>query len=442
MRYASADHLKRAHDLETQDQVAGAAAEYQLAADLDPTNTQALSKATALQKQIRDQVEASRPKPSIDVLREQAALQSTIPHLDPRVIVPSVNYPPPGAAVRDILKAIGDLTNINITYDQNLAQINNQYSFTVANESLETVLNQVLSNNGLTFKVLNSKTIFVYQDTPAKRQQFEDTYYQPFPLSHIEANDMVQILTTMITQGTNVRPVITQNKSTNTIIVKATEPVLKAIQQIIASNDKPRAEVVVDVEVLEVDRTRAKQLGLDLSNWALGFTLSPELAPPNTSGTFPGQVPPPINLNTVSHGVGINDVYMTVPTAQIKLLESDAKSKLLAKSQLRGREGDPLQLNLGEDVPVPVGVDWRGCGGRDSDCADRAVPVPPRRRERQLHAASDVHRRDHPVAVQRREKRGRSVDQRRRRGLCRRSCRARRRQACDCATASRTCWPA
>ncbi len=165
---------------------------------------------------------------------------------------------------------------------------------------------------------------------------------------------MVQIINTMLTVGPAVRPIVTQNKSTNSIVVRATAPVMAVIQNIIESNDKPRAEVMVDVQILEVSRIRLKELGLDLSNWALGFTFSPELSPPNTSGTFPPAVPPPFNMNTISRGVSPADFYMTVPTAVIRALATDTKTKLLANPQLRGREGAQLTLNLGDQVPYPV----------------------------------------------------------------------------------------
>ena len=56
------------------------------------------------------------------------------------------------------------------------------------------------------------------------------------------------------------------------------------IDKVIRANDKPRAEVVVDVQILEVNRNRTKEFGINLSNYALGLTFSPEVAPPN-SGT-------------------------------------------------------------------------------------------------------------------------------------------------------------
>jgi general secretion pathway protein D len=148
--------------------------------------------------------------------------------------------------------------------------------------------------------------------------------------------------------------VIMANKTANTITVRATAQVADIIERIIRSNDKPRAEVVVDVQILEVNRQRVKQYGLELNAYALGFMFSPEVAPPNTSAppTAPLPSPPPFNVNTISQGVSTADFYMSVPTALVKFLETDARTKTIAKPQLRGAEGTKLTLNLGDDVPV------------------------------------------------------------------------------------------
>ena len=132
-----------------------------------------------------------------------------------------------------------------------------------------------------------------------------------------------------------------------------------------ARNDKPRAEVVVDVQILEVNRKRTKELGLNLSNYALGLTFSPEVAPPNTSADRRRpRNPPPFNLNTISQGISTADFYLSVPTAIVKFLESDSQTKLIAKPQLRGAEGTKLTLNLGDQIP-----------GRSRRCSARRRPA-------------------------------------------------------------------
>jgi len=356
-RRAAAEHIHRARDLEAQDQLAGAVAEYRLAADLDVTNTLALGKAVELERKMRAAADAARPQPRIDQLRQQAQQQSAIPRLDPRVQVPQIRMP--NVALRDILTAISKLTNINITYDQNLDQLlQRSQSLEIQGSSLEEALNQLMVANTLTYKVVNPTTIFVYQDNPTNRQKYEDQYTQTFYISHADPAELVQILNQLLAGGggTAVRPIIFQNKTTNSIVVRATAPVMQVIADIIDSNDKAKPEVMVEAEILEVDRNFLRKLGLDLTNYAIGLTFSPEVAPPNTSGTLPPGSPPPFNANTVSRGVSAGDFYVQSPTAVIQLLESNTNTKTLAKSQLRGRDGTPMSLRLGDLVPIPQTV--------------------------------------------------------------------------------------
>jgi general secretion pathway protein D len=354
-RAASAEHVKRARELEAQDQLAGALAEYKLAADLDVSNTFALTKAVELERRMREQLEATRPKTRMERLREDPAVAGQIRRLHPRAPL-TFQF---SGSVQQALETISVLTGINITYDQdpNLQRrLAAPYSINVTSQPVEDVLNQILTANVMVFKITSQDTIFVYEDTPNKRTQYDDVYVQNFYLSHVEVQEINQIINQMITQGVVVRPAIAQNKNVNAISVRATLPVLQAIQAIIEANDKPRAEVMVEAEILEVNRRRMKELGIDLSRYALGFTFSPELAPPNTSppAGFPSE-PPPFNVNTISRGASAADVYLTVPTALINLLESDATTKVLAKTQLRGRELVPMNLRLGDLIPLPTG---------------------------------------------------------------------------------------
>ena len=118
--------------------------------------------------------------------------------------------------------------------------------------------------------------------------------------------------------------------------------------------------------------TRAKQYGLNLSDYALGDDLlagsvaerdddarrtttgTPATTTATGTSTPPSGVasPPPFNLNTISRGISTADFYLAVPTAIVRFLETDTQTKLIAKPQLRGAEGTKLTLNLGDEVPV------------------------------------------------------------------------------------------
>lgn len=351
MRNAATEHGLRAKALEEQDQLPGALAEYKLAADFDRANTYYMTKALTIERTLRDRMEAARPPARIDTLRQQAASQpSPFPQLDPRTVAP-MSFP--NAAARDIIAALGKATGITITYDRNAdTQLTQSYNLETQGERFEVVLNNILTAFNMAYKVTGPSSIFIFQDTAQNRQKYDELYEITFLLEHADLTEMIQVITQHTQGGTGVRPVIQPIKGANAISVKATAPVLQIMEQIIRANDKPRADVMIQVEILEVDRSRALNLGVDLSNWALGFTLSPAAAP-GGAGVLPPIPPPPINLGTLTGGVSRNDVYMTVPTAVINLLESDSKTKLLAKPSILGREGTPIQLNLGQDVPVP-----------------------------------------------------------------------------------------
>ncbi len=354
---ASAGHMARARELEAQEQWSAAAAEYRLAADLDPSNVFAAAKAAAIERKLRAEIEALRPPSRMDTLRDQSRQVSQGPVLsDPRTPI-TIRFT--NTAVREVLTSIGLYAGINVSFVEQPPigpQLSRPYSIDLQGESLESALHQVLNANQLTFKVINPRGILVYGADQNSRQAHDDVFVQVFYLSHVEAQEVQQLLTQLIQQVPGVRPQITLNKNTNALTVRATQPVLQVFEQLIRANDKPRAEVLIDVEILEVDSVRVKEMGLNLSQYALGFTMSPEVAPPNTPTTPNAQPsqPPPFNLNTISQGVSTADFYATVPSALIRMLESDTNTRLLARPQLRGQERTALTLNLGDEIPVPT----------------------------------------------------------------------------------------
>ena len=81
------------------------------------------------------------------------------------------------------------------------------------------------------------------------------------------------------------------NAAANSITVRATADVAGIVERVIAANDKPPAEIVIDVEIVEVSRERAKRYGLDLSQYSITATFSPESAPaaPRPRGREPAR---------------------------------------------------------------------------------------------------------------------------------------------------------
>lgn len=346
---ASRDHIAKAHELELKDQLDQALFEYRRAVELDATNRLAAARVAQLEKTIRDRIEASRPRPAIEKMREDARAQA-LPLLNPASREPiKLNFN--NASLKDILNFLGTQSGINITYDT--AWRDKAYSVTLEGVTLEQALQQILAANTSFYKVVNPKTILVADDTAAMHQKYDEMVIRVFYVSHADVAELAQILNTVMRISTMpVQPTLLPNKTANTITVRATAQVVDVIERVIRANDKPRAEVIVDVQILEVSKKRTKELGLNLSNYSLGLTFSPEVAPPNTSGGATPGNPPPFNLNTISQGISTADFYLSVPTALVKFLEQDSHTKLIAKPQLRGAEGTKLTLNLGDQIPV------------------------------------------------------------------------------------------
>ena len=391
MQTASRAHLDKAHEYEKQDQLEAALGEYKASSEYDPSNRLASSKIAELDRVIRDRIEASRPRPAIQGMRERARAASAEPILNPASREP-LNFHFNNVSLRDILNAIGAAHGISVSFDREFAD--RSATVNLDGVALEPALNQIMTMNQLSYKVLGEKSIFVFQDTPPKHAQYDDQVIRTFYLSHADSTEVQQILSTIIRlPGIAVQPAIAGNKTANTITVRGTTSVVGILEKIIEQNDKPRAEVVIDVEILEVSRTRSKSYGLNLSEYAVGGIFSPETSPSSTttgstgttgttstntgSSTSPsgalGKSPPAFNLNTISRGVSTADFYLAVPTAIVRFLESDNNTKVIAKPQLRGAEGTKLTLNLGQSIPVistsytPIATGGAGVNPLSSD---------------------------------------------------------------------------
>lgn len=364
MLSASMQHLDQARLLEARGQLEEALREYRRAGEFDPSNRQIANRALEMERRLRDLAEASRPQPNIRQL-QQAARQSPEPLLNPASREP-IDVVFNNASLRDILNSMGMSTGINVTFERDYQD--RVYSVQLRGITFEQALAQILSANQLFFKVINERSIMVIPDTVQKRALYEEQVIRTFFVSHADATELAQILNGVVRiPALAVAPQIVANKTNNTITVRASANIVQIIERIVEQNDNPRAEVIVDVQILEVNRGRAKEFGIDLTRYSVGVGFSPEADPRGTDGDAGGLggtlTPPPFNLNTVTRGISTADFYLSVPAAVINFLETDSETRLIAKPQLRGAEGQQIRLNLGDQIPVPATVFTPVAGG-------------------------------------------------------------------------------
>jgi general secretion pathway protein D len=354
---ASVRHLDQARVFEARGQLDEALREYRRASEYDPPNRQVAAKVTEIERRIRDQAEAAAPRSNITQLRQNARSTTPPPLFNLTTVLPGIRFT--NASLRDILGSIGMSAGINVTFDNTFQD--RQYSVQMDNSTLEEALTQITAANQLFYKVQSPRIIIVVPDNVQKRAQYEEQVIRTFFISHADATELAQTLNTVIrVGGGQVAPSISPNKTANTIVVRATTAVMAIIERLIDVNDNPRAEILVDVQILEVNKSRTKQFGLDLGDYTIQTVFSPTASATGATTTTGGTsttsstlTPQPFNVNAVSRGINTADFYAAVPSAAVRFLETDIETRLIVKTQLRGAEGQKMTLNLGEEVPVP-----------------------------------------------------------------------------------------
>lgn len=333
---AAREHYARAEALEETGALVEAVRAYRRAGELDPGNNDALYRAAELERAIRDRIEASRSRAPIEDMRDVASRAADPPLLEPASGEPlSLRFV--DQSVQDILDFIGNATGVNINFDQQFQD--RRYSVQLDGVTVEEALDQILMANQYFYKVLGPRNVIVVPDTPQKRLQYEDQVIRTFYVSHTDVTELATLLQQIIRGGapTPVQPQIVPNALSNAITVRATPAVTAVIERVIAANDRPRAEIVVDIEILEVNRERTRAFGLDLSQYSIGAVFAPDAAASGAASLLRS-----------------GDFSFSVPSAIVDFLESDGETRVVAKPQLRGQEGAELILNLGEEVPIPT----------------------------------------------------------------------------------------
>ena len=118
----------------------------------------------------------------------------------------------------------------------------------------------LLLTNKLFAKSVTENTVIIIPKTPAKMKQYQDLVIHTFYLSHIEAKKAVNLLRAML-QLKQVHV----NEELNALIVRDEPERIRLAQKVIEANDIPGAEVMMEVEIIEVSRDKLSELGLNLS---------------------------------------------------------------------------------------------------------------------------------------------------------------------------------
>jgi general secretion pathway protein D len=329
-------HFARGRALAADSRFEEAAAEYQLASEMNPTSAVIEEALRETRAKLRAKVAVQRAgKTELETLIEQTRLLPP-----PGLELPAVKLQSSvifrDASSRDVYTAIARWSDVSVVFDPAFREAH--LTIDLRNATLEDALNAVSGATRNFYRVTAPRTVTIIPDTPAKRREYEEEIVRTFYLSNADLKETLDLLRIVID---NRR--LAAVSGTNAIAIKDTPERILAAGRIIGAIDKARPEVVIDVELLEVDRTRLQEYGLQIASpGSPGVSGSADV---NRSG---------MTLRSL-RSLTQSDVFVSnVPGLFYRLLKTDASTRTLANPQLRTSEGMPAQARFGERVPIPM----------------------------------------------------------------------------------------
>src|SRR6185369_17749918 len=260
------------------------------------------------------------------------------------------------AKIKDVFNILTQLSGINFVFDEGIKDT--PVSVFLENASFQQALDLLTNMNKLSTKNLNETTVLVYMNSPEKSKQYDDMVLRTFHLNYMDAKKAINLIRTMV----QVRKAYV-NEESNSIVIRDTDDVVAVIEKILDANDLPEAEVVLDVEVIEVSDKNAENIGLLLSNYNVqlgAFSGNNLMATTLTGATTilpagstvqPSSVVGPSNLVQAFSMKGIGG-FVTVPNATYNLGKTLAKGEVLSNPKIRVKNKEKSKFNVGTRVPI------------------------------------------------------------------------------------------
>jgi general secretion pathway protein D len=339
---ASEEHFRRGRRLEGTGKLEEALIEYDLALELNPTSSAVDEELRSTRNQLRAKVNVSRDgKTEIQALIERTR-DLPPPGLDlPQDVKMPTSLVFRDASSRDVFLAIARFAGISLTFDPTFRE--SPITVDLRNASLEDALNAVAGATRTFFRVTAPRTVAVIPDTPAKRREYEEEVVRTFYLSNADLKEAMDLLRLVI----DLRR-IAPTTGTNALTIKDSPERIAAAARVLGAIDKARPEVIIEVELLEVDRTRMLEYGLQLASPGSEGVNGSVAVDQGTSST--------ITLQALKNLSDSDILFAGLPALYYRLIKTDTNTRALASPQLRTSEGKTAQARFGQRVPVPVTI--------------------------------------------------------------------------------------
>ena len=251
------------------------------------------------------------------------------------------------APLKQVFEVISRRSGLNFVFDKDV-KADQRTSIFLKNSTVEAAVYYLMVGNQLAHQVMDGNTILIYPNSAVKLKEYQELTVKTFFLANAEAKTIVNTLKTIL----KARDVVADEKL-NLVIMRDNPEAIRVASRLVALQDVAEAEVMLDVEILEIKRSRMMELGI---SWPNEVTLAP------LTSVGGG----PLTLETVRNlrrrDIGISSLSATVTAAK-----TDGDSNTLANPRIRVRNKEKAKVVIGDKVPNVTTTISPGAGGFASE---------------------------------------------------------------------------
>ncbi|TMH42301.1 MAG: general secretion pathway protein GspD [Betaproteobacteria bacterium] len=237
--------------------------------------------------------------------------------------------------LRNVFEVLQRASGVNFVFDRDV-RTDQRTSMALRDATIEDAIRMAMLTNSLESKVLNENTVFVYPNTPQKLREYQELVVKGFYLSNADVKQTANMIRTLVKS----RDIFIDEKI-NLLVVKDTPAAIRLAERLIAAQDLAEPEVMLEVEVMEVNRTRLLELGIKFPD-----TLAISVV--GAAGT-PGTVTLREWRNLSSDMV---QLAFSNPLFLFALKQQDGISNTLANPRIRVKNKEKARIHIGDRVPV------------------------------------------------------------------------------------------
>lgn len=251
------------------------------------------------------------------------------------------------APLKQVFEIISRHSGLNFIFDKDV-KADTRTSIFLKNSTVDAAVYYLLMTNQLERQVMDGNTILIYPNVAAKLKEYQEMTVKTFFLANAEAKNIANTFKTIL----KARDVVVDEKL-NLVILRDNPEAIRVATQLVALQDVPEPEVMLDVEVLEIKRSRIMDLGID---WPKAVSFAPML---NADGD-------PLTIDQL-RGINSSSIVVSDLEATIKANKTDGDTNTLAAPRIRVRNKEKAKVVIGDKIPNISATVSTGVGGFASE---------------------------------------------------------------------------